>query len=510
MIKAIDNFLNKITMYRLVLYVLFAYIVIGIIFGFAGWIPYSGLFILLEFALITVVCYIANLIFAKIWKVPANVESVYITAFILVLLIAPPLSWTDTWFYSFAVWASAIAMGSKYILTIKKKHIFNPAAVAVVITALVFGQAATWWIGSVSLLPFVIIGGFLIVRKLRRFDLPISFLIVSLVGTLISLESFSTFDQLTQTIWQIAASTPLFFFATVMLTEPQTTPPIKKLRILYGILVGLLYSPLIHIGQFYYTPEMALVIGNIFAYIVSPKEKLLLTFKAVEKVALDTYNFLFISDKKISFRPGQYLEWTLSPEGADLRGNRRYFTIASSPTEDHITIGVKFYPNSSTFKQKLRALTPGETAITSGRAGDFVLPDNKNKKLVFLAGGIGITPFRSMTKYLLHNNEKRNIILLYSNKTVEDIAYKEIFQEASEKLGLKTSYILTGTHTPSGWQGKTGHINKEMIENEIPDFKERIFYISGPQAFVTASEEALKKLGIKRKNIKKDYFPGYV
>jgi ferredoxin-NADP reductase len=308
----------------------------------------------------------------------------------------------------------------------------------------------------------------------------------------------------------VLITTPLFFFAFVILTEPLTTPPTKGLQIGYGVLVGVLFAPWVHIGSFYFTPEIALLAGNIFAYLVSPKQKLLLTLHEKIPVAADVYDFRFKADKKLPFRPGQYLEWTLSHGKADNRGNRRYFTISSSPTEPTIDIGVKFYPKSSTYKKELLEMQRGDTLIASQLSGDFTMPHDPKKKLVFVAGGIGVTPFRSMIKYLLDTKEQRDIVLLYSNRTKEDIAYKDVFDEAKQKLGMKTVYTLTNQKTaPRDWQGYTGYIDRQMIEREVPDYRERDFYLSGPNSMIIAFEQTLHAMGIGRSQIKKDFFPGF-
>ena len=204
------------------------------------------------------------------------------------------------------------------------------------------------------------------------------------------------------------------------------------------------------------------------------------------------------------------MEWTLKHSDVDSRGNRRYFTLASSPTEKDVRLGVKFYPEPSSFKNKLLAMSTGEEIIASQQAGDFVLPKDKNQGLVFIAGGIGITPFRSMIHYLLDIGEKRSITMLYSNKTVQDVAYKEVFDRAENELGIKTIYsITTNTESPIPPPFLLGQISSELIVREIPDYKNRIFYISGPHGMVTAFQDILKLMGVKNKNIKVDFFPGF-
>ena len=149
--------------------------------------------------------------------------------------------------------------------------------------------------------------------------------------------------------------------------------------------------------------------------------------------------------------------------------------------------------------------------VASQLAGDFTLPKDPKQKLVFIAGGIGITPFRSMIKYLIDINQKRDIVLFYACKTQNEIVYQDVFNEAQEKLGIQTIYTITDkTAVPESWDKKVGRIDAKMIMQEIPDYQERMFYLSGPQSMINSFEKTLQEVGIKRKKIKKDYFPGFV
>jgi ferredoxin-NADP reductase len=506
--KSVDNFLDKITMYRIVLYILIGFVLIASALSFFGLLSYNPIGLLFSAFFITTICLIINILFAWAFDVPANFESVYITALILSLIITPIQSLNDGNFFLLAICSSIIAMGLKYLVAIKHKHIFNPAAIAVVITAFTINQSASWWIGTFWMMPFVLIGGFLITRKIHRFDLVISFCVLAII--MISISDISKINMLPKDIWRMITMTPMFFFATVMLTEPLTTPPRRFTRILYGSLVGFLFFPMIHVGSVYSTPELALIVGNLFSYIISPKERMILKLKNVQRVAHDTYDFIFKMDRPMNFMPGQYLEWTLSDRLIDSRGNRRYFTIASSPTEPYLIMGIKFYPKASAFKKQLASLKLNDTIIASQRSGDFTLPKNKKKKLVFIAGGIGVTPFRSMIKYLIDKKEIRDIVVLYSNRTIEDIAYSDIFDQAQRELGIKVIYILTDINTiPDTWNGKKGILSENEIIKEIPDFKDRTFYLSGPHGMVVGFENTLSNIGVHKTHVKKDYFPGF-
>jgi ferredoxin-NADP reductase/Na+-translocating ferredoxin:NAD+ oxidoreductase RnfD subunit len=504
----IDRFLNRITMYRLVLYSLIALVAVAIGLSALHILPYSPFAIIFSVAVLVAVSWSVNRLFSTVFRVPANVESVYITALILALIIDPPSAANLFSNFGFLFWVAALAMASKDLLAIRGKHVFNPAAIAVVITALAFGQSASWWAGSASMLVFVAAAGFLIVRKMQRFDTVLIFASVALLTT--AAFTFMTANPLT-TIYQIVLDSPLVFFATVMLTEPLTMPPSKTKQVMYGALVGFLFAPQIHIGSFYLSPELALVIGNVFSYLVSPKGKYVLRLSSKEQAAEGVYDFVFTSDRKIDFLPGQYLEWTLAHDRPDRRGNRRYFTIASSPTEKNVRLGVKFYDQMSSFKKKLIAMNPGDTILAAQLAGDFVLPKDTRQKLVFIAGGIGVTPFRSMLKYLTDRREKRSIVMIYSAATEKEVAYYGVLKVAAEKLGIKTIFTFTDKmNLDPSWQGHTGHIDAAMIAREVPDYRERTFYISGPRTLVSSCEHVLQDMDTPGSRIKTDFFPGLV
>jgi ferredoxin-NADP reductase len=264
------------------------------------------------------------------------------------------------------------------------------------------------------------------------------------------------------------------------------------------------------IGPFYNTPELALVVGNIFSYLVSPKQKLILHLKEKISLAPGIYNFIFTSPEKLEFSAGQYIEWTLGHNKPDNRGNRRYFTIASSPTEKEIILGAKFYEPSSTFKKKLLAMPAGESVIISQLAGDFTLPKDVNQPVVFIAGGIGVTPFRSMVKYMLDTQQKRPATLFFSNRSYADIVYKDIFDQAEKELGMKVVYAVNDLKgAPVGWKGHVGFVDEALIKASLPEYNKAIFYVSGPHVMVDAFQKTLSKMGVPRTRVRTDFFPGY-
>lgn len=497
----IERLLDHTTMYRLVLYYLMALLGTAFVLSFFKMVPHDPTAIAFSTLVILATCWVTNQIFARVYRVPANTESIYITALILALIL-DPVAATDAKGVGVLIFASVWAIASKFIFAVGGKHVFNPAAFGVVLPAFLLDWPASWWVGgNLPLLLVVLIGGVLIVRKLQRFDLVATFIAVALATSLASADP----SQYPMLIGEMLRSSPLFFFAFVMLTEPLTAPTQRLPRLAFAALVGFLFAPNVHIGSFYFTPELALLVGNLFAYLVSPKGRFVLTLERIEEAAADTYDFIFSSPRKLAFEAGQYLEWTLGLDHPDNRGNRRYFTLASAPTEEDVRLGVKFYPAASAFKRALSEMEPGDTIYASQLSGDFTLPAKPDAKLAFLAGGIGITPFRSMLQHLLDQGEKRPIVVLYATETHDDIAYRDVLDAARRKLGIRTVHAVERGAKRGEYPGL---IDERLVREAIPDFRERIFYISGPQPMVKSLRQMLRGLGLHRSRIKVDFFPG--
>ncbi len=503
MITFIDYYLDRITMYRFTLFYLIAIIGCGVLLAGMGMLPmYTADGILISASISLILCLATNVVFSRVFDAPTNLESSYITALIIVCLVPPIQSTQDL---PLLVWAAILAIASKFILAIRNKHVFNPAAIAVVLTAVWLNLSAAWWIGTGWMIPVTLIGGLLLVRKIRRIDMMYGFFVAAIIT--ITLFTASKGGNILDTAKETFLRSPILFFAFVMLTEPLTSPPTQFLQVIYGAIVGVLSAPQIHFASYYLTPEMALVAGNVFSFAVSPKIKEKLTLTRKTFLAPDVMEFEFAPARQLKFTPGQYMEFTLPHERPDTRGTRRYLTVASSPTEDRLLLGVKFYHEGSSFKTHLADLELGKSLMGGQLAGDFTLPKDETEKLVFIAGGIGITPFRSMLKYLSDTNSKRDIVLIYMNKTVDEIAYADIFSDAEKAIGARIVYTLTGS-VPSDWKGKIGRVDAALIQDVVPDFMSRTFYLSGPHTMITGVENTLQELRVPGKQIKKDFFPG--
>ncbi len=500
----IDSRLDRITMYRLLVLYLEVLLGAAMLLSALGFLSFNPLSIAFSAGFLVGICLLANRIFASVFNAPANPESSLITALILALIITPPASIQG---YVFLTAAAGLAIASKYLLTIRGRHIFNPAAVAVALTAIAAGESASWWVGSAVLAPVVIIGGLMLIRKVRRGQMVASFVLTAIAAT--AAFALLGHGDIVGAIQKTFLQSSLLFLAFVMLTEPLTSPARLHQQRWYGMLTGLLFPPQVHILSLYSTPELVLLVGNVYAYFVNPKVKLVP--RLLKKIAWgpNTADFVFALDQPITYEPGQYMEFTLPHEKPDQRGSRRYFTVASSPTEDTLRLGVKFYPQGSTYKRALLTMTKATPFAAAQLGGDFVLPDDPTRKLAFIAGGIGVTPFRSMIKYLTDTNDPRSVIMLYSERTASDLAYIDVFAAAQTNPETKIVYAITdaAAAVPAGMH--SGSITPAFIQAEIPDYHERLFYISGPHTMVTAMKAALSALGVPDHNIKIDFFPGY-
>ncbi len=502
-LRPVDAFLNHITMYRLVVYYCLALLGADFALGLGGWAHHDPAQLAFSVAVIAFCGWVVNRALAFALKVPVNTESVWISSLITALIMSPvsPGDWKGIG--GLAVAATA-GIAAKFILAINRKHIFNPVALGVVASAYIIDAPATWWVGgTVALLPIVVAGGLLILRKVQRFEMFSVYVLGYLMVTIFTASADVYGDLLSQTF----LSSPLLFCGFVMLTEPMTAPAAKWPSLGFGAIVGALSSPATHFGDFYFTQEIALLVGNAFAWLVNPKYRFVLTLDRIEKTAAGCYDYVFRSNRPVQHEPGQYLDWTIHSRRADDRGNRRTFTIASAPSEQHVRLGVKFYPNPSSYKQTMLHMKPGDVVYGAQLAGDFTLPKN-DEKLAFIAGGIGVTPFRAMIQHMMDVGDKRPVTLFYGNNRANEIAYVDVFNRAENELGLRTVYaVADGHHAETNFH--RGFIDADLIMRELPDYAERLFYISGPRAMVVKFEQVLAELGVARHRIKTDFFPGF-
>ena len=500
---SVQKFVDNIGMYRLVSGSLGTLAFIAIILGFVGWLPYGGLSQIFSLALALLVALVLNLIFAWILQIPVNNESAVITALILFFLAMPEKNVFATWPLVAAV---AIGVASKYIFAYKKQHFMNPAGFGAAALSMTGIYTFSWWASNPTLFVPLVVLGVLVVMKVRKWVPVLSLIGVSLI--IYTVQAMHYGDAFPTAMKTFFMSWPTLFLGFFMLTEPFTMPAKKDAQFLYGGLVGFLSNTAMFANFLAITPEFALVVANVVMLPWRLRQKLYLVLEERRLVAKDTYEFVFKKPYGFNFEAGQYLEWMLPHKPTDKKGSRRYFTIASSPTEDKVRVAMKIMGTPSSYKKALGSLDVNQTVIGSQLAGDFLLPKNPEVKLGLIAGGIGVTPFRSHIKYMIDSDKQHDTVLYYCNSTREDIAYQDIFNEAAQTFPFSLINVVAKESIPAPFE--TGYVTAEMIARRTPDFLERVWYVSGPPGMVSAYGTLLRDMGIPHNQIKKDFFPGAV
>ncbi len=213
----------------------------------------------------------------------------------------------------------------------------------------------------------------------------------------------------------------------------------------------------------------------------------------IEQIAPHTTTFWFKPERPLRYDAGQFIELSIPHDSADNRGTRRWFTLSSSPTDELLAITTKHASEPSTFKQRLFSLEPGDNAQMTESMGDFVLPKNKTIPLIFIAGGIGITPVHSMSKYLADTHQNRTTHLLYVTHDESEFVFKDLLDQA-----------ITTTEYHAG-----NRITTQDVEQVSERYQNPLIYLSGPEEMVEVLVAELKENGVPGSRLVTDYFPGY-
>lgn len=227
-------------------------------------------------------------------------------------------------------------------------------------------------------------------------------------------------------------------------------------------------------------------------------------------VAEGTMAFHFDKPAQFVFAPGQFVDLTLlQPSETDAAGNTRTFSIASAPQESTLTVATRL--RDTAFKLELQRIPIGASLRMEGPFGKFVLHPDQTRPAVFLAGGIGITPFRSMVVHAALQRSPQRLVLFYSNRRPEDAAFLEELQALQE---TNPRYTFVGTMTEPEksslvWQGETGYINAALLAKHLVNVDKPIYYVVGPPGMVGALRTMLKDAHIDDSDIRTEKFAGY-
>lgn len=225
-----------------------------------------------------------------------------------------------------------------------------------------------------------------------------------------------------------------------------------------------------------------------------------------KEVAKGTLQVTFKIKESFNFKPGQYVFLTLNLKFPDERDNRRHFSINNSPNEKRvITITTRL--SDSGFKKTLNELQIGDEVELGPIAGAFVLPEDKSKPLVFIAGGIGITPFMSMLRYLKEEGNPYNITLIYSNRNQASTAFLEEIKDLG--LKIKDMKLILSMTEDEEWMGEKRRVDANFIKEYFPNVNENYYMVVGPPAMTETVQKSLMDAGVEIDNIKVEKFTGY-
>lgn len=229
-----------------------------------------------------------------------------------------------------------------------------------------------------------------------------------------------------------------------------------------------------------------------------------------QEVAERTMAFRFEKPPNWTFKAGQFVDVTLlNPPETDSEGDARAFSLASAPQEETLLVATRL--RDTAFKRVLKILPLGSEVKIEGPFGNLVLHNNAARPAVFLAGGIGITPFRRMVFRATKEKLPHRIFLFYSNRRPEDASFLEELQglerENQNFRLIATMAAMEKSHRP--WKGETGLISREMLATYLKDAGDPIYYLAGPPAMVGGLHRLLNGAGIDDDDIRLEEFGGY-
>ncbi len=243
---------------------------------------------------------------------------------------------------------------------------------------------------------------------------------------------------------------------------------------------------------------------------VSPMPDYAAILKSKELLCKGTSALYFEKPDGFEFKAGQFADFTLLETGAiDSAGNTRTLSIASAPHENHLMVAMRI--RDTGFKRVVNALPSGTPLLLKGPYGNLTLHKNTSRPAVFLAGGIGITPFRSMIWQATEARSAHRIFLFYSIRRLEEAAFLKELQ-GIEKMNPRYKFIPTITRSdeaPIEWRGETGHITHQMLVRWGTALRMSIFYVAGPPAMVSSMRGMLNVAGVCDDDIRAEEFAGY-
>jgi ferredoxin-NADP reductase/Na+-translocating ferredoxin:NAD+ oxidoreductase RnfD subunit len=500
MIGTLDRALGRVTTYRLVWMTLTALLLVAIAYAAAGLLFSTPLEIAASALVAVASTALVSVLLSRLLRSRAHLESSLVTGLLIACLLFPT---ADPRGLGVIALVGAIAAASKYVLARRGRHLFNPAAVAVLIIGFTGLNAGVWWIASGAVWPWVVAGSLLVVARVRRWAVFAVFVLVA--GGVSVQQAVQNGQEPGAAVALVLTAYPFVFAGAFMLTEPLTLAPRRSQQLIIAVVAALLASVPFRFGVLYASPELGLVAGNAlaFAFAYRQRRRHSLRLASSRVLAPGIAEYRFRSAAPLPFEAGQWLELDL-PHRADRRGSRRTFSVSSAPGGGEIAIALRMPEKASSFKRALAALEPGATLRATSVGGDFVLPADSSVPLLLVAGGIGITPFASQLSSLA-DAPARDVVVVVAAPSLEDVAYRDLLEESGARVVLCSREAPAAL--PDGWSHVSGRLTADVLADAVPDAGRRVGYVSGSPSFVDSVRGALRGAGAKR--IRTDAFAGY-
>lgn len=494
----LDTLLGRYTMYRLILLVLATLAAYSLLLNALGWLTFGIPQMLVYLVLCLGLTYGSNRALAALFQVRPHSESSLITGLLLYFLFWPTFAPMDM---AGVALACVLASASKYALAWRGRHIFNPAAAGAFVTGLTGLNIATWWAATPAMLWLLVPGVLLVLYRTRKFLMAGIFLVVA--ASIVTAELLQAGLSLGGALWQALAQRPLLFFVGFMLTEPLTLPPRRWQQLALAAVVGVVFAVPYNFGFVANSPELALLLANLLAFLVGQRAGLKLRFTGSRPLTPSTTEFAFEPSRSVRFVPGQYMELDLPHAKSDGKGRRRMFSLTSAPGSGPLTFGVRTAEPLSAAKKVLLALDPGDEVAATSVGGDFVLPRNPRTPVLFIAAGIGITPH--LSHLASGAAQERDVVLLLLARNSDEIAYASELQASGARILAR---LADGSVPPSFMtDAGTGRLDGESLAALVPDIAARTVYVSGSPASVASLRRAARTAGARHVHV--DSFSGY-
>lgn len=227
-----------------------------------------------------------------------------------------------------------------------------------------------------------------------------------------------------------------------------------------------------------------------------------------EIVAEGTMAFCFEKPEGFEFRAGQFADFTLlNPPETDAEGDTRGFSLVHAPFEADLVVATRM--RNTAFKRVLKSLPIGTEVKLDAPYGDFTLHKTQTTPAVFLIGGIGVTPVRSMLAQSIHDQTAHTITLLHAGRAPADLPFRADFERFAKENSRIIYVPVASDSAPDDWHGERGRVDEAMVRKYVSDVTQPICYLSGPEGMVKAMRQLLVGLNVNEDNIRTEEFAGY-